>query len=806
MDGNEERNRVAIIAIHGVADQQPGDTSRDIVDLLLIGAPAGVQYVHTASDAFTLRVETQPPGRSRSETDPATPRGGRSFRKALRQSMKSDFHLDSGSSADGGRKVKWTEDTKFTDYLLHKAVRNETPVETYATTRHRLERCSPDARQNVDVYEMYWADLSRLSGAIPRIITELLTLIFRLSQLGRDTLDRHAAAPDAGADWRFLAKLQTAIDWLFSRWLGPLALVLLMTVLVFAPAGHLEWTDRFPTVLRVLTTALPAGVFILLLYLLPPRWPGFLAAACVAGLSATLLALSAPGWCVGVLWLAALSLAYDLILKLCDERFPMVRRTGWSLWALALAVMIVQAEGPEGADWVRGGLAAFELALLLTLLAWLLMGALLAVWLLTMPVVGVGDQAGLASKGTASLGLLVSISVFVLLTMLIAALLKGVAAEFVAAHTYVPWWFSGGGKALVAADDFVRIRVERHVEGFTGIAVLGGVLVLHLVLSFLPSVLAELKLVRPEAGRLGRWLTMGYRRMEPIVSVLSGLGVVFALIVGGYMVLGGWWPEEANSIRCFLAAAGWMDVLPGILYAMAGATLSVSVLGGLLSRFVPGLRAPLDAALDVDNHLREFPRQAIPRARIFSRYLALLEHIASRKYDHILIVSHSQGTVISAELLRYLKLRGEDDRDPLGALWSELRGKLDLLTAGCPLRQLYAARFPVIYGWVLAHDGNWCGPQHAALGVQRWVNVYTTGDYVGRWLWARLPKTDEAPHDCLAEAPGWRSVLAQGGQPILAKGCQVDVCLGGGAHTHYFDSDQSQVAALIDGLTQPAVA
>lgn len=705
MDGNEGRKRVAIVAIHGVADQQPGDTSRDIVDLLLIGAPTGVQYVHTGSEAVTLRVETTQPGRSGLETDPVTPRGARPLRKALRQSMKSDFHLDSRSLVEENRKVKWTEDTKFTDYLLHKAVRNETPVETYATTRHMLERRSPEARQEVDVFEMYWADLSRLSGAIPRIITELLTLIFRLSQLGRDTLERHASMPGAGADWRFLAKLQTAIDWLFSRWLGPLALVLLMTVLIFAPAAYLEWTDRFPAVLRVLTVALPGCVFILLLYQLPPRWPGFLAAACVAGLTATLLSLSAPGWCVGVLWLAVLSLAYDFILKVCDERFPMVRRTGWSLWAMALAVMIVRAEGMDGADWVRGGLAAFELALLLTLLAWLLMGAMLAVWLVIMPVVGVGDQPGVASKGTASLGLLVSISVFVLLTMLIAALLKGAAAEFVAAHTYVPWWFSGGGQALVAADDFVRIRVERHVEGFTGIAVLGGVLVLHLVLSFLPSVLAELKLVRPEGGRLGRWLTMGYRRMEPIVSVLSGLGVVFAVAVGGFMVLGWWRPEDANSIRCFLAASGWMEVLPWILYSMAGATLSVSVLGGLLSRFVPGLRAPLDAALDVDNHLREFPRQAIPRARIFSRYLALLEHIASRKYDHILIVAHSQGTVISAELLRYLKLRGEDKTGRLGLLWGELHGKLDLMTAGCPLRQLYAARFPVIYGWVLAKDG-----------------------------------------------------------------------------------------------------
>lgn len=213
MDGNDGRKRVAIIAIHGVADQQPGDTSREIVDLLLSGAQTGVQYVHTGSEAFTLRVETPLPGRSGLETDPATPRGARPLRKALRQSMKSDFHLDSPSSDEGDRDGRWTEDTKFTDYLLHKAVRNDAPVETYATTRHKLERRSPEAPQNVDVYEMYWADLSRLSGAIPRIVTELLTLIFRLSQLGRDTLDRRAAMPLTGADWCFLAKLQTGISW-----------------------------------------------------------------------------------------------------------------------------------------------------------------------------------------------------------------------------------------------------------------------------------------------------------------------------------------------------------------------------------------------------------------------------------------------------------------------------------------------------------------------------------------------------------------------------------------------------------------
>jgi predicted alpha/beta hydrolase family esterase len=83
-----------------------------------------------------------------------------------------------------------------------------------------------------------------------------------------------------------------------------------------------------------------------------------------------------------------------------------------------------------------------------------------------------------------------------------------------------------------------------------------------------------------------------------------------------------------------------------------------SVLGGLLSRYLAALRAPLDIALDVDNHFREFPRAAIPRARIFSRYAALLRHVVEQGHDRIVIVAHSQGTVISAELLRYLVSQG----------------------------------------------------------------------------------------------------------------------------------------------------
>ena len=77
-----------------------------------------------------------------------------------------------------------------------------------------------------------------------------------------------------------------------------------------------------------------------------------------------------------------------------------------------------------------------------------------------------------------------------------------------------------------------------------------------------------------------------------------------------------------------------------------------------MSKYLPALRGPLDIALDVDNHFREFPRTSIPRARIFSRYAALLRHVADGGYDRIVIVAHSQGSVISAELLRYLSSDG----------------------------------------------------------------------------------------------------------------------------------------------------
>src|SRR6185503_1713014 len=157
---------------------------------------------------------------------------------------------------------------------------------------------------------------------------------------------------------------------------------------------------------------------------------------------------------------------------------------------------------------------------------------------------------------------------------------------------------------------------------------------------------------------------------------------------------------------------------------------------------------------DVDNHLREHPRERNPRARICARYVSLLRYICKwkdpddgRGYDAVLIVSHSQGTVITAYLLRFLNREPDAELDKLYPERAEKHIPIYLLTVGCPLRQLYSLRFPHLYRWARHTDLNkWDKddplhipddqfPDPQALGVAVWMNAFRSGDYVGRYLW-----------------------------------------------------------------------
>jgi hypothetical protein len=963
-------SRVAVIAVHGVADQQPGDTARAVVDLLVSSAPDGTCYTSAASEALSLRVPPLPPQAGSvpdAERDSrATPSSeDRSVGKSFRQSLRSDFHRQgwaedtAPASPDtaaaqaelGVPAVDKDRGIALSNYLLAKHLRNGATPETYDTSRISLERhaVGPDQLRpgvdtqtaDVDVYEMYWADLSRLSGSMPRIVSELFTLVFRLSKLGRGTVDemrgqlgraRDARSPWARAyarAWDVLAWLQIALDWLFVNGLALLfaQLALLGVLLVFlgftsgiAPeiaggAAARESAQLHQTWLHMGV----AGALIVLagLRLLYRRGDGkwtqvAMPAAVMAVAVAALVVgiVSGPGllqWLTAVTVLVLLTLANQSMLRIADDRFPLVHAAGSWMWGASALLMVASAihEMP-GLDseqwrevWVHAALFTTETVLLAIKWWWIIAGPLLLVWFAAGQVARLeSGYASRASVATGRLGITVSVGMFLVVTMTIWALANNVLSQSVDGVGYQPcvfayapvegdplpastagynacMWRSRNAVSEAAAAPMPTastVLYDRYVNSTSAFSVLAALLMLlvaYLLIMFTPSVLAELKLIvdarrdahrqeldrrrnqpgthrSPEAGpdrrlplaaqsrrarELGRWLTAGYRRLDLAVAVVTALGIVLSAGITLVFLSTVW---DHDKVAAWIAAAGlteamgWISALQtrasgathtilaplqALVFSAAGVGAALSVLGGTLSRRIPSLRGPLDVAMDVDNHFREFPRTDIPRAHIFSRYAALLEHVRMGDYDRIVVVSHSQGTVISSELLRFLSSRDQAAPRPGDA--PLLRGNalppVSLLTLGCPLRQLYAARFPGLYAWVLARNGDMFGPRAADIGVQRWMNAFCSGDYVGRWLWSHAGDEAALQHpmvDTITADPFGRADAYTGFDPmppvdaVLDPAREAEVCLGLGAHTHYLERDQTTVAWMIDYLVR----
>jgi hypothetical protein len=940
--------RVAVIAVHGVADQQPGETARAVVDLLVSSAPDGSCYTSTSSEDLTLRVaplapqpEAAPHGVA---ATPPTPRGeDRPFMKSLRQSARSDFHRERWA-ADGPRDAHAAKPSAIaapptevdrgialTNYLLAKHVRNGAAPESFETScislqRHdvgpdELDGDDDDRSTRVDVYEMYWADLSRLSGSMPRIVSELFTFVFRLSKLGRETVDEmwgqlaRARSPQArwrrtlAAAWNAVAWLQIGLDWMFVNGLAllftQLALlgVLLIGLGFTSGVGPHAGADAAIVALR--ESWLHRGVAIVLAVLAVLRliyrrgdgkWLQVVVPMAIIAVAAYALAF-APGllqWITALALLAILTAVNEFTLRIADDRFPFVHAVGRWMWIASALLMLGSAVhetragiAPAWRDvWVHAALFTTETVLLALKWWWIVAGPLLVVWFVAGQVARTeSGYASRASIATGRLGITVSFGMFLAVTMTIWALVDNVLDVSVEGAGYRPcifamappasapvpvpgagqnacMWTSKDARKAAAAQPMPSAQAvldDRYVKStsaFSLLATLLLMLVAYLLTMFAPSVLAELKLIADSrrdahqqqldkrhpvharatlhqrtqhARALGRWLTAGYRRLDLAVALISALGVVLSLGIAALFLstvfeherVSQWLADRGLTAAVALLTGlehGVSDVsqtlftpLQAAVFSAAGIGAALSALGGQLSRRLPALRAPLDVAMDVDNHFREFPRTDIPRAHIFSRYAALLEHVLAQGYERIVVVSHSQGTVISSELLRFLSSREQLAPTPQDA--PAVNGKplppVSLLTLGCPLRQLYGARFPGLYAWVLARNGAVFGPRAADLGVQRWMNAFCSGDYVGRWLWSNAAHQAALRHPtdyAVGHDPFGRVDVYGGFNPTppaeahLHEAREVEVCLGLGAHTHYFERDQTTVAWMIDYL------
>jgi pimeloyl-ACP methyl ester carboxylesterase len=238
------------------------------------------------------------------------------------------------------------------------------------------------------------------------------------------------------------------------------------------------------------------------------------------------------------------------------------------------------------------------------------------------------------------------------------------------------------------------------------------------------------------------------------------------------------------------------------------------------------LTTVLDTVLDIDNYLRTSPMDRTPRARIAERCTSLLRYIAAygveekRPYSKVIIVAHSLGSMVTADLLRYLERSGVDSPDPSLARYGfrqkaipadepkQEKLPIYVFSMGSPLRQLLNRFFPHLYWWVSDIPDNSLAslgapvdrsrlaivstlPRTDEMNVTCWSNAYRSGDYVGRSLWVG--------EWLIRNATGDTTKLPDFAQADAPRSC-IEMCIGLGAHTHYWDRTAPDVADLLEEL------
>jgi len=799
-----DTNRVAVISVHGIADQQPGQAVRELARLLCHGGEAEPRYVQGETHGVLVPVGKLEPG-----PDEGVATAPAAEMRALPGAPSGFFRERQAVVTAAGVPEQRDLGISLTDYLLRQHRLTELDA-LYESTRISLTR--RDDGRAVDIYEMHWADLSRLRAGGVRALSALYQLFFHLNTLARDIVDQVALVVGASAGWRVLQRLHAWSAWLMKV---PAALIQLsMLILVPFGAAALVPAAQHRYLLAALAGAaaalLAGGAVLIGLRELSAskRWlkltPLLLAAAGCAGIAVIALDSEGPSARLYLVFCVFLTGAAGALLV---GRYARAARgvgaPGYLLIAATCAALLVEAKRslPEVTtlpEWMLTcALHVGEYLLAAMLIIWAALASVqIGALLLGLWLGRAHDSHVRESLYTARLGMIFSAGLFAVLSLVLWSVITYVAGLSIEDFTYAPVVFGPGYRGAAI---FLESRVQGVGGFFTPMVVAGALLAFAALLVLAPSLREELaptmnadaKGVRRDATlwapRLGRWLSGGMARLR----IALGLLVPLLAIAGGVLYLA----FVTQQFLPGLSVANWLadgleslqgEALVAVGKWVAGGALTITALGARFTQTFGRLRVVLDAVLDIDNYFADPLDHQPPRARIFARYASLLAYVRERGYARVVIVAHSQGTVISAELLRYLNVQRR-----LRTVTGEL--PLALVTVGSPLRDLYAARFPLLYRWMGSNAQGFASAQPAAadIGATEWINAYRAGDYVGRALWTA------AGEDVIFAVA---AVDANGEVQAQRAGDRTEFCLGAGAHTHYFSNDAVALAVEVDRL------
>ena len=897
------QHRIAVIVVHGVADQQPGESADAVAALLLNLAqtqdrnwlyepfqartvqvplsPAVAGDVNYAFDyALALeenakRAEIGDAGRKAKELPQSAPsklaHAFRESRPGYRETLEQGSYLSSEEDASDkpepltGEHLVGDEDAGLT-YMrsLLGNYQGDIGRRSYVTTRlEGARRATVEGPAvDVDLYEMYWADLSRVGTGPLRVFNSLYQLVLHVSELGRRALEDGLSEFGRKQEWKDLLRYQEVAVRLLTVPIPLLNLVLLLTVLnaalVRTVGGDFAQPNHIALAIAVAVGAV--AICVAVTYWLASKYfelshrgwwsvPVF-SVFVGAGIGYALVEVSGDHSnivLVGECWIGSLALM-NWIFHRYERLRPGALAVGRVISiAMIVALVIADQTHPREVEYAALWTVQFlNIMLSLALIALFVFALLAAVQghRVVGSLKGAPCSRARAAVRTSRLALAISASTMLGVVTISWSGLLAWGAHSVGAfecmqarifpafehlgwlvpqpQTLANWLPSVPVKAACpgASPDVFEYGSALLLMGTTTGLPLNMLLVslslMLLIWMAMPSAAFESEApascTNKDSMRAGFWLSRGL----DATKVVTHLWWASVFVVGVVFGVGDFLAREGHSVQPF----GWSTTISVPILSLAG-TLVAAFAAAIVFGIAKFGGSALDVLLDVDNYLRERPLEGTPRARIAERYASLLRYVAhdrsktGKPYDSIIIVAHSLGALISADLLRFFSSETRLGRgDPALAPIGFGRGKqtisipIHLFTMGNPLRQLLSRFFPHQYRWVRSRPDNsmksmgdplaspsmprFPQPSPRTLGVATWTNAYRSGDYVGRGLWL---------DEWFARTTGDGS-LGRYPQPIkvFRSGDAAEMCIGLGAHTHYWDHTAPDIRDQLDYL------